>query len=67
MEAEFTTTIIQKRKNKYYVCECGTECKVTSTIKTDWYGKLEYMRCTSCKETMVAQNDIFLGIAAKRK
>jgi predicted SprT family Zn-dependent metalloprotease len=66
MEPESETIVIQKRKHKYYVCECGTHCKVNSTIKTDWYGTLEYMRCSTCKETMVAQNGTFLGIAAKR-
>jgi hypothetical protein len=55
---------IFKRKHKYYTCECGTECKVTSTHKTDWYGTLEYMWCSGCKERMVAQNDVFSGIAA---
>lgn len=66
MEPEFETTVIQKRKHKYYVCECGTHCKVTSTNKTDWCGTLEYMRCSTCRETMVAQNGVFLGIAARR-
>jgi predicted SprT family Zn-dependent metalloprotease len=55
---------IFKKKHKYYKCECGTECKVTQRLKTDWYGVLEYMRCSTCKETMVAKNDVFQGIAA---
>lgn len=66
MITEFETIVIQKRKHKYYVCECGTNCKVISTQTTDWYGTLEYMRCSTCRETMVAQNGIFLGMAAKR-
>ncbi len=61
---EIETIIIQKRKHKYYVCECGEHLKVRNTINTDWYGVLEYMRCSSCKERMVAQNNKFLGIAA---
>ncbi len=63
---EIETIIIQKTKHKYYVCECGKHLKVTSTHNTDWYGVLEYMRCSNCKEQMVAQNDKFLGISAKR-
>jgi len=57
---------LTKRKHKYYLCECGAELKVLRTLPTDWYGVLEYMRCTSCQENMVAQNDEFQGIAAKR-
>lgn len=56
---------LTKKKYKYYQCECGTEMKVTSRLDTDWYGILEYMRCKCCQETMVAQNDNLLGIAAR--
>lgn len=66
MEDELETTIIYKGKQKYYVCECGKHLKVTTTLNTDWYGVLEYMRCSLCRETMVAQNNVFRGIAAHR-
>lgn len=59
---------IMKRKHKYYKCECGNELKVTSTLQTDWYGTLEYMRCPNCNERgerMVAQDNRFLGLAAR--
>jgi len=56
-----------KRKHKYYKCECGKHLKVTSRISTDWYGVLEYMRCSDCEENMVAQNDVFGGIEAKTR
>lgn len=54
-----------KRVHKYYTCECGEHLKVVSRIKTAFYGILEYMRCKKCHENMVAQDDNFLGIAAK--
>ena len=54
-----------KRKHKYYLCECGTELKVLRSYNTYYYGLLEYMRCPTCKEKMVSQNNIFCGIAAK--
>jgi predicted SprT family Zn-dependent metalloprotease len=54
-----------KRKHKYYTCECGAELQVTSRLETDRYGVLEYMRCKVCNERMVAQDDNFLGLAAR--
>lgn len=57
-----------KRKHKYYTCECGAHLKVLTRIEIDWYGVLEYMRCKNCNELgerMVAQNDNFLGLAAR--
>lgn len=59
----------RKRKHKYYTCECGAHLKVISSLKTDWYGTLEYMKCKNCNERgefMVAQNNNFLGVAARR-
>jgi predicted SprT family Zn-dependent metalloprotease len=53
-----------KDEDKYYTCECGEHLKVNNTLNTQWYGVLEYMYCKTCKEKMVARNNIFGGIAA---
>jgi hypothetical protein len=46
-------------------CSCGgKKLKSKGSLKTDWYGKLSYYKCSCCKTTYVSQNNGELETAA---
>jgi len=55
--------------NKTLCPDCNNPIKqvrMTSELNTDWYGKLVYYKCPSCKEEFVSRRGGELEIAANK-